>query len=160
MRSLLLGKIATDLAAKRSRIFSATTRSAGSSEARGSGTTLCSIALTEPVGFVGVASIVAAGDSLAGAGGADCPAGDTPVGTAVKSPHWKALKRATRVTVTVMPAKIWSKRGPFILHRSPRHSLLHRAFPKPASAFEHDCLCSCRHTISPDHQRPALGRGK
>src|SRR4029077_916056 len=129
MRSLLLGKIASDLAAKRSRIFSATARSAGSSEARGSDTTFCSIALTG-VDFTGVASMVAAGESLAGAVGAedvsaDCPAGEAPVGTAVKSPHWKTLKRATRVTATVMPAKIRSKRGPFILRTSPRQSQLH-----------------------------------
>ena len=101
MRSLLLGKIASDLAAKRSRILSATARSAGSSEARGSDTTFCSIALTGSVDFTGVASMVAAGESLAGAVGAedvsaDCPAGEAPVGTAVKSPHWKTLKRATR----------------------------------------------------------------
>jgi hypothetical protein len=130
MRSLLLGKIASDLAAKRSRIFSATARSAGSSEARGSDTTFCSIALTGSVDFTGVASMVAAGESLAGAVGAedvsaDCPAGEAPVGTAVKSPHWKTLKRATRVTATVMPAKIRSKRGPFILRTSPRQSQLH-----------------------------------
>ena len=130
MRSLLLGKIASDLAAKRSRIFSATARSAGSSEARGSDTTFCSIALTGSVDFTGVASMVAAGESLAGAVGAedvsvDCPAGEAPVGTAVKSPHWKTLKRATRVTATVMPAKIRSKRGPFILRTAPRQSQLH-----------------------------------
>jgi len=74
--------------------------------------------------------MVAAGESLAGAVGAedvsaDCPAGEAPVGTAVKSPHWKTLKRATRVTATVMPAKIRSKRGPFILRTSPRQSQLH-----------------------------------
>src|SRR5215831_12982249 len=90
MRSLLLAKITPDLAAKRSRIFSATTRSAGSSEARGSGTTLCSVGLTWSVGFAGVGSMVAAGDSLAGAVGAEdvsveaCPAGGAPVGAAAK----------------------------------------------------------------------------
>jgi hypothetical protein len=76
------------LAAKRSRIFSATNRSAGSSEARASGTTLCSVARSGAVGFAGVSSMVAAGDSLAGAVGAEdvsvkaCPSGDVPVGAA------------------------------------------------------------------------------
>src|SRR6516162_6688010 len=98
MRSFLLAKIASDLAAKRSRIFSATARSAGSSEARGSGITLCSIALTGSVDVAGVASTVAAGDSLAGAVGAedvsvDCPGGAALVGTVVKSSAFaKALK--------------------------------------------------------------------
>src|SRR5262249_56125060 len=71
MRSLLLAKIAPDLAAKRSRIFSATTRSAGSSEARGPGTTLCSVGLTGSVGFAGQGSMDDAGDSLAAAVGAE-----------------------------------------------------------------------------------------
>src|SRR5262249_41645085 len=115
MRSLLLAKIASDLAAKRSRIFSATARPAGSSEARGSGTTLCSVGLTGSVGFAGVASMVAAGDSLAGAVGAEdvsveaCPTGDAPVGTAAELPPFaKALKRAARITAKAMPAKMRS----------------------------------------------------
>src|SRR6516225_7047256 len=134
MRSLLLGKIASDLAAKRSRIFSATTRSAGSSEARGSGTTLCAVAPTGSVGFAGVGSMVAAGDSLAAAVGAEdvsveaCPSGDAPVGTAAKLPPFaKTLKRAARIMAKAMPAKMRSQRGPFIRRRSPRQPLLHRA---------------------------------
>src|SRR5262245_40112223 len=138
MRSLLLAKIAPDLAAKRSRIFSATTRSAGSSEARASGTTLCSVALSGPVGIAGVASMVAAGDSLAGAVGAEdvsveaCPAGGAPVGAAAKFPPFaKTSKRAARITAKAMPAKTRSQRGPFIPRRSPRQAQLHRAFQKP-----------------------------
>src|SRR6516165_3665505 len=134
MRSFLLAKIASDLAAKRSRIFSATTRSAGSSEARGSGTTLCSVALTGPVGCAGVASMVAAGDSLAGAVGAEdvsveaCPSGDAPVGTAAKLPPFaKTLKRAARITAKAIPAKMRSQRGPFMRRRSPRQAQSHRA---------------------------------
>src|SRR5215510_15209904 len=141
MRSLLLAKIAPDLAAKRSRIFSATTRSAGSSEARGSGTTLCSVGLTGSVGFAGVGSMVAAGDSLAGAVGAEdvsveaCPAGGAPVGTAAKLPPFtKTLKRAARITAKAKAthAKMRSQRGLFIRRRSPRQAQIHRAFPKPA----------------------------
>src|SRR5215467_963251 len=140
MRSFLLAKITSDLAAKRSRIFSATTRSAGSSEARGSGT-LCSVGLTGSVGFAGVGSMVATGGSLAGAVGAEdvsveaCPAGDAPVGAAAKFPPFaKTLKRAARITATAkaMPAKMRSQRGPFIRRRSPRQAQLHRAVRKPA----------------------------
>src|SRR5215472_18194327 len=139
MRSLLLAKIAPDLAAKRSRIFSATTRSAGSSEARGSGTTLCSVGGL--VGFAGVTSMVAADDSLAGAVGAEdvsveaCPAGGAPVGTAAKLPPFtKTLKRAARITAKAKAthAKMRSQRGLFIRRRSPRQAQIHRAFPKPA----------------------------
>ena len=86
--------------------------------------------------------MVAAGESLAGAVGAEdvsvevCPAGEAPVGTAVKSsPFAKTLKRAARITATVMPAKMRSQRGPFILRTSPRQSQLHRAFPKLAPAL-------------------------
>jgi hypothetical protein len=57
--------------------------------------------------------VVAAGDSLAPAVGAeevsveDCPVGDAPVGTTVKSsPLAKTLKRAARITATVMRAKM------------------------------------------------------
>src|SRR5262249_47162928 len=140
MRSLLLAKIASDLAAKRSRIFSATTRSAGSSEPRGSGTTLCSVGLTGSVGFAGVGSMVAAGDSLASAVGAEDavearPASGAPVGTAAELPPFaKTLKRAARITAKAKatPAKMRSQRGLFIRRRSPRQAQLHRAFPKPA----------------------------
>jgi hypothetical protein len=89
--------------------------------------------------------MVAAGESLAGAVGAedvsaDCPAGEAPVGTAVKSsPFAKTLKKAVRITATFMPAKMRSQRGPFILRTSPRQSQLRRVFPKLAPAFG-DCL--------------------
>jgi hypothetical protein len=59
--------------------------------------------------------MVAAGDSLAGAGGAEdvsvesCPAGDAAVGTAVKSsPFAKTLKRPTRITAKVILVKMRS----------------------------------------------------
>ena len=89
--------------------------------------------------------MVAAGKSLAGAVGAedvsvDCPAGEAPVGTAVKSsPFAKTLKKAVKITATFMPAKMRSQQGPFILRTSPRQSQLRRAFPKLAPAFG-DCL--------------------
>src|SRR5262245_25190381 len=108
MRSFLLANIASDLAAKRSRIFSATARSAGSSEARGSGTILWSVALAGPM-----AAVVAADGSLAVAVTAEdvsvdaCPAGDAPVETAADFPPFvKTLKRAARTMAKAMPAKI------------------------------------------------------
>src|SRR5262249_41074314 len=99
----------------------------------GSGTTLCSVALSGPVGFAGVGSMVAAGDSLAGAVGAEdvsveaCPAGGAPVGAAAKFPPFaKTLKRAARITAKAVPAKTRSQRGPFIPRRSPRQAQLQR----------------------------------
>jgi hypothetical protein len=134
MRSLLLAKIASDLAAKRSRIFSATTRSAGSSEARGSGYHAL-LGCTDRAGrLCGSGVNGRRGHSLAGAVGAEdvsveaCPSGDAPVGTAAKLPPFaKTLKRAARITAKAMPAKMRSQRGPFIRRRSPRQPLLHRA---------------------------------
>src|SRR5262245_41403055 len=113
MRSFLLAKIASDLAAKRSRIFSPTARSAGLSEARGSGTILCSVAPAGPVGSAEMAAVVAADGSLAGAvtteeiSGDACPAGDAPVETAADFPPFvKTLKRAARTRAKAIPAKI------------------------------------------------------
>src|SRR5712691_3286304 len=151
MRSFLLAKIASDFEAKMSRIFSATTRSAGSSEARGSGAALCSVTLAGLVEVGGVASMVAVGDPLAGAVEAEdvsveaCPAGDAPVGTAADVPPScaKTWNGAARIKARAVPAKIRSQRGPLIRHSPkilmiltaglPRQAQRHRAFPKPAN---------------------------
>src|SRR3984893_17514610 len=119
-RSFLLANVLPDFAARRSRIFSAITRSAGSREARGSGTTLCSVALAGPV-VARAASTVAADDSLAGAVGAEdvsieaCPACGAPVGTAAKFlPCAKTLNRSARIKAKAAPTKMHSRRGQLI----------------------------------------------
>src|SRR5262249_44712615 len=69
-RSRLLAKIVSVLAASRSRIFSATARSAGSSAASGSGAAACSLATAGSVAGVGTAASLGGGaGSLVAAGG-------------------------------------------------------------------------------------------
>src|ERR1700730_9653818 len=118
--SFLLANVLPDLATRRSRIFSAITRSAGSSEASGSGTALCSVALAGPV--VGIAaSTVATRNSLGGTVGAEdvsveaCPACDASVGTAAKFlPCAKQSNRTARIKARAAPTKMQSRRGPLI----------------------------------------------
>ena len=78
---------------------------------------LGSIALAGSLDLAGVASMVAAGVSLADAAGAEgevCPAGDAPVGTVDKSSAFaKRLERIARITAKVIVAKARSQRGPF-----------------------------------------------
>src|SRR3984893_1281761 len=119
--SFLLANVVPDCAARRSRMFSAITRSAGSSEASGSGTALCSVALAGPV-VVRAASTVATRNSLGGTVGAEDvsvearPACDASVGTAAKSlPGAKKLNRTARIKARTPPTKMQSRRGPLII---------------------------------------------
>src|SRR5262249_17934754 len=73
-RSFLLAKILSEVAARRSRIFSAITRSAGSSEARGSTGTACSVTAAGAAASGGGENC-SAGGGAAGAGGAASSAG-------------------------------------------------------------------------------------
>src|SRR6516164_9518514 len=116
-RSFLLVDAPSDFPARRSRIFSAITRSAGSSEASGSSTALCSVALAGPV----VARAVAADASLVAAVGAEdvsveaCPACDAPVGTAAAFlPCAKTWSRTARIKAQAAPARMQLRRGPLI----------------------------------------------
>jgi hypothetical protein len=97
--------------------------------------------------------------SLAPAVGAEevsvegCPVGDAPVGITVKSsPLAKTLKRAARITATVMRAKMRSQRGPFIRRRSPRQTQLHRALSR-RPPFEHDCRRVSPHNLLDVHSK-------
>ena len=82
-----------------------------------------------------------------------CPVGDAPVGITVKSsPLAKTLKRAARITATVMRAKMRSQRGPFIRRRSPSQTQLHRALSR-RPPFEHDCRRVSPHNLLDIHSK-------
>src|SRR5690349_340086 len=113
-RSFLLANALADFAARRSRIFSAISRSAGSSEASGSGTTR-SVAVA---GLVLARAALAAGDSLADAVGAEdvsveacC---DVPVGPRFL-PCANTLNTTARIKAKAVPARKYSRRGPLII---------------------------------------------
>jgi hypothetical protein len=107
-----------DFAARRSRIFSAITRSAGSSEASGLGTALCSVALAGPVVVRARQRSLRATHSEGTVRAEDVsvearPACDASVGTAAKFlPCAKKLNRTARIKARTPPTKMQSRRGP------------------------------------------------